>query len=137
MDVTVTLSHPTLPVVLGLYPYEVLAIGVTDDTWRRNVVESRYQHGRGLVSAVLATPTLTVAARVSGTAWSDTAAPLNALRGCLRQRSYTATVVIGGSTDVYTCEPGDIASRAGTTLDPALVRAGVHECVLTIPVRPS
>jgi hypothetical protein len=137
MDVLVTLSHPTLPVVLGVYPYEVIALGVSDDTWRRRFVEGRYQNGRSLVCGVLEAPTLTIAARVSAAAWSDTRAPMNALRGCLRQRSYTATVVIGGSTDMYSCEPGDIATRAGATLDPALVRAGVHEVVLTIPVRPS
>lgn len=135
MDVTVTLSHPTTPLVLGVYPFDVLALGVSDDTWRRRLVQGRYQNGRSLVGAVLDTPLLTIAARVTCAGWTETRAPMNALRTALRQRTYTATVVIGTSTDVYTCEPGDIASRSGEMLNPALVRAGIHEVLLTIPVQ--
>ena len=114
----------------------LVAIGTPTRVWSRRTVEGRYQHGRRLVSAVLAQGTLKVQVRVVGTTWVQAAGRWNTLLAAVSARSFTATVTIEGVSDVYTCEPADTTLAAGENLDPLALMLAQQEYVLTVPVMP-
>jgi len=116
--------------------FELVAVGVGGRQWRRVTVEGRYQHGRALLGAVLASQTLTIQVRCLGASWSAVNNRRQELFTALAQDSYTVTTVIDGVTDVFTAEPADISPASGDTLDRLRAMANMQEYVLTIPVVP-
>ncbi|GEA81411.1 hypothetical protein [Cellulomonas uda] len=132
MTASVQFSHPSAPVTIGSTPWELVALTLPARTWRRRVVEGGYQHGRALIGAVLETGKLTVTARLSGTTWTQVDARLNTLTGATSQRTYTATVTIGGVARVFECEPADVYAE---DVDRSKVAAYVQDVTLEVPVQ--
>lgn len=132
----VVLTNPSGSLTIGGTPRELIAVGVSGRSWRRRIVEGAYQHGRTLVGAVLATPTLTVIVRCTGATWADVATQRRLVEAATSHLAYTAAVTLAGATDTYDCEPADITYLDGPTLDGWHVRACVQDLTLQIPIRP-
>ena len=122
--------------ILDAAPFDLVAFGAGGRTWRRETVEGRYQHGRALVGAVLATQSLSVHVRITAPTWAAVTAYYEILAGAVSQFSYTVTAVVEGETTVYTCEPGDISMVSGDTLSKFHAMVGMQEYLLTIPYSP-
>lgn len=116
--------------------YELVAVGAPGRTWRRRTVEGTYQHGRALLGAVLATQTLQIVVRCTGTTWSGAVTKANALITAVSALSFTATVTIEGVTTTYRCEAADVALASGDTVEKFRAMAGMVEYQLQVPVAP-
>lgn len=136
LDVTITIATTGDDVVLDGAPFALVAFGAGGRTWRRQTVEGRYQHGRALVGAVLATQSLSIHVRVVGATWAEVAGHYATLAAAVSQFSYQVTAIVEGETTVYDCEPGDIAMVSGDTLSKFHAMAGMQEYLLTIPYSP-
>lgn len=137
LDAVITIATPGGDVVLDAAPFDLVAFGAGGRTWRREVVEGRYQHGRALVGAVLATQSLSIHVRIVAATWAEVAAHYEELADAVSQFSYQVTAVVEGETTVYDCEPGDIAMVSGDTLSKFHAMAGMQEYLLTIPYAPN
>lgn len=136
LDAQVTIHSPGADVVIDSPGFELVAVGAGGRTWRRTTVEGRYQHGRALLGAVLATESLTLLVRVRGVDWIAAQNRYTELAAAVSRYSYPVTVVIEGRTDTYTCEPGDIRMVSGDTLSKFHAMASMQEYQVTIPYAP-
>lgn len=131
LNAQVTINTPTGNLLLENLPHsELVSVGVDGISWRRETVESRYQHGSMLLGAVMQNGTLSGTVRFLGASRHTTIA---SFVGALSQRSYTVTVTIEGRTQTYSCQPGDI-SRG--TYDKFQLMVDQQEYSFSIPVRP-
>lgn len=137
LTITATVSRETTPLSLedpGVY--EVIAFGAGARAWRRDTVEGRYQHGRVLIGAVLASTTAVLQVRVLGATWEEVTTRSTTLVDAFSQLAYSLTVTVEGVTTTLACEAADIALLGGDVLQKHHAMSGMQEYQLTIPRHP-
>lgn len=116
--------------------YEIVSIGPGARTWRRDVIEGRYTHGRALMNAVLDVRTMPIVVRVLGTPWTQVRSRAQAMIDAVSERAWLLTVTIEGVADTYLCEPADVALAGGDEWDKFGIMADQQTYVLSIPYDP-
>lgn len=118
----------------GDYVIAEEGVGQPDATWRYyRAPESSDMHGSVLLAATKENSSLPLVITVHG----DTAAALEtnkaALTDALEQWSYTATLLVDGQGDTYSCDP---TSPRWGDYDSGMVRAHMARASVVIPVYP-
>jgi hypothetical protein len=116
--------------------YEIIAFGPGGRSWRRTTVESRFQHGRALLGAVLDTSTAILQVRVKGTSFTQVANRAQTLVDAFSQLTYTLTVTVDGASFSFACEAAEIAPLGGDLLQKYHAMARMQEYQLVIPRHP-
>lgn len=116
--------------------YEIVGVGPGGRTWRRDVVEGRYTHGRTLLNAVLETRTMPLRVRVSGATWVEVATRAQAMVDAVSERMFLMTITIEGVATPAVCEPADVALAGSDEWDKFGIMALQQDYVLTIPYDP-
>jgi len=116
--------------------YEVVSIGPGARTWRRNLVEGRYMHGRKSIGEVLASMTVPLVVRVYGATWSEVNNRAQTMIDAFSQHTYTLTVVIDSVTHQWQCEPADVSLVGGDTWSKYHAMAGMQEYEILVPRDP-
>lgn len=106
---TLTVSRASTPLSLEVAGvYGVVAFGEGDVTWRRTIVQGKYQRGRALLQAQQDTATDVLVLRVYGTSWVQVNNRVKTVRDAFSQFEYTTTLTVDGLVRIADCEPADI-----------------------------
>ena len=116
--------------------YNVVSLTSGGVTWRRTVVQGKYQRGRALVQAQQDTVTDVVVVRVSGTSQTQVENRVAVLRQAFSQFTYTLTTEIDGVARTIDCEPADMAIVGDDTRQKTLTYHLMREVSLSIPRDP-
>ena len=129
-----SMGLPALDLTTG--GYDVVSLTSGGVTWRRTVVQGKYQRGRALVQAQQDTVTDTLVVRVSGTSGTQLENRCAVLRQAFSQFAYTLTTEIDGVARTIDCEPADIAIVGDDTRQKTLAYHLMREVSLSIPRDP-
>ena len=129
-----SLGLPDLDLSTG--GYDVVSLTSGGVTWRRTVVQGKYQRGRALVQAQQDTVTDTLVVRVSGTSGTQLENRCAVLRQAFSQFSYTVATNIDGVVRTIECEPADMAIVGDDTRQKTLTYHLMREVSLSIPRDP-
>ena len=116
--------------------YDIVSLTSGGVTWRRTVVQGKYQRGRALVQAQQDTVTDVVVVRVSGTSQTQVENRVAVLRQAFSQFTYTLTTEIDGVARTIDCEPADMAIVGDDTRQKTLTYHLMREVSLSIPRDP-
>ena len=116
--------------------YDIVSLTSGGVTWRRTVVQGKYQRGRALVQAQQDTVTDVVVVRVSGTSQTQVENRVAVLRQAFSQFTYTLTTEIDGVARTIDCEPADMAIVGDDTRQKTLAYHLMREVSLSIPRDP-
>ena len=129
-----SLGLPKLDLSTG--GYDVVSLTSGGVTWRRTVVQGKYQRGRALVQAQQDTVTDVLVVRVSGTSQTQVENRVAVLRQAFSQFTYTLTTEIDGVVRTIDCEPADMAIVGDDTRQKTLTYHLMREVSLSIPRDP-
>lgn len=129
-----SLGLPALGLTTG--GYDIVSLTSGGVTWRRTVVQGKYQRGRALVQAQQDTVTDVLVVRVSGTSQSQVENRVGVLRQAFSQFSYWVTTDIDGVMRTIDCEPADITIVGDDTRQKTLTYHLMREVSLSIPRDP-
>jgi hypothetical protein len=135
--ISATPSSITVNDTLPSLGYYIDGAGLGDPLrqWRRGYAQSPWVDGKTLVSAVLDQGSLPLAVWVNGSSASTVKTRIDSLAAAVAQFTYTVTVTIGGSADVWTADPADWSLDGQQWNGPALA-AYWQRVNLAIPVYP-
>lgn len=120
MAITASVSRATVPggpladLSLVSADYDLLSFGPGALSWRRQTVESRWVHGRFLVSAVKDADVAPLEVIVYGTSSADLDAKTRTLLDAFEQWTYDLTVTADGVAHTWRCEPAEYSPSAGS-----------------------
>ena len=129
-----SLGRPDLDLSTG--GYDVVSLTSGGVTWRRTVVQGKYQRGRALVQAQQDTVTDVLVVRISGTSQTQVENRVAVLRQAFSQFTYTLTTEIDGVARTIDCEPADMAIVGDDTRQKTLTYHLMREVSLSIPRDP-
>lgn len=129
-----SLGLPALDLSTG--GYDVVSLTSGGVTWRRTVVQGKYQRGRALVQAQQDTVTDVLVVRVSGTSQTQVENRISVLRAAFSQFVYMVTTDIDGVIRAIECEPADMAIVGDDTRQKTLTYHLMREVSLSIPRDP-
>ena len=129
-----SMGRPALDLTTG--GYDVVSLTSGGVTWRRTVVQGKYQRGRALVQAQQDTVTDVLVVRVSGTSGTQLENRCAVLRQAFSQFAYTLTTEIDGVVRTIDCEPADMAIVGDDTRQKTLTYHLMREVSLSIPRDP-
>lgn len=129
-----SLGLPALDLSTG--GYDVVSLTSGGVTWRRTVVQGKYQRGRALIQAQQDTVTDVLVVRVSGTSQTQVENRISVLRQAFSQFTYLVTTEIDGVVRTIDCEPADIAIVGDDTRQKTLTYHLMREVSLSIPRDP-
>ena len=129
-----SLGLPALDLATG--GYDVVSLTTGGVTWRRTVVQGKYQRGRALVQAQQDTVTDVLVVRISGTSQTQVENRVAVLRQAFSQFTYTLTTEIDGVARTIDCEPADMAIVGDDTRQKTLTYHLMREVSLSIPRDP-
>ena len=129
-----SMGLPALDLTTG--GYDVVSLTSGGVTWRRTVVQGKYQRGRALVQAQQDTVTDMLVVRVSGTSGTQLENRCAVLRQAFSQFAYTLTTEIDGVARTIDCEPADMAIVGDDTRQKTLTYHLMREVSLSIPRDP-
>ena len=116
--------------------HDVVSLTSGGVTWRRTVVQGKYQRGRALVQAQQDTVTDVLVVRVSGASGTQLENRCAVLRQAFSQFAYTLTTEIDGVARTIDCEPADMAIVGDDTRQKTLTYHLMREVSLSIPRDP-
>ena len=129
-----SLGLPDLDLSTG--GYDVVSLTSGGVTWRRTVVQGKYQRGRALVQAQQDTVTDVLVVRVSGTSQTQVENRCAVLRAAFSQFVYMLATDIDGVIRAIECEPADMAIVGDDTRQKTLTYHLMREVSLSIPRDP-
>lgn len=121
MAITASVTRATVPggpladLSLVSADYDLLSFGPGALSWRRQTVESRWVHGRFLVSAVKDADIAPLEVIVFGASSADLDAKTRTLLDAFEQWTYDLTVTADGVAHTWRCEPAEYSpsTRSG------------------------
>lgn len=117
--------------------YEILpGSGPGGLSWRRQTVRSVMMHGEALVGAVKDVQVAPLGVRVYGTTQSQLWSRVRTLLDAFEQFSYSLTLVIGGITFTWECQPADSVVGEGGEFQKFHLMSLQTDVQLTIPRSP-
>jgi hypothetical protein len=119
VSITASVTRATVPggpladLPLVSADYDIDFVGPGALAWQRVTVESKWVHGRFLVSARKDVEIMPLGVEVSGATAAGLDASTRALLDAFEQWSYDLTVVADGVSHTWRCEPAEYAPAGG------------------------
>lgn len=115
--------------------YRVVSVATGGRSWKRDTAESRWVHGRVLVSARLDVELVRMVVRCYGATAAALDTNTAALVTAVSQWTYDLTVALDAVVHTWRCEPADLGPVDGD-LDKFSLMAEQQSYVLSIPRAP-